>query len=85
MIRSSLAINSVRRTSIHFEKQDARNMSFEDQSFHGIIFGFNGLMQIPGIQNRNQAMQEAFRLLNPTGNSYLQPTTVRCQNGKSFG
>ena len=67
MIRSSLAINSVRRTSIHFEKQDARNMSFEDQSFHGIIFGFNGLMQIPGIQNRNQAMQEAFRLLKPDG------------------
>ena len=67
MIRSSLAINSVRRTGIHFEKQDARNMSFEDQSFHGIIFGFNGLMQIPGSQNRNQAMQEVFRLLKPDG------------------
>ena len=67
MIRSSLAINSVRRTGIHFEKQDARNMSFEDQSFHGIIFGFNGLMQIPGSQNRSQAMQEVFRLLKPNG------------------
>ncbi|MFL2938502.1 MAG: class I SAM-dependent methyltransferase [Opitutales bacterium] len=67
MIRSSLAINSVRRTGIHFEKQDARNMSFEDQSFHGIIFGFNGLMQIPGSQNRSQAMQEVFRLLKPDG------------------
>ena len=67
MIRSSLAFNSVRRTGIHFEKQDARNMSFEDQSFHGIIFGFNGLMQIPGSQNRSQAMQEVFRLLKPDG------------------
>jgi ubiquinone/menaquinone biosynthesis C-methylase UbiE len=67
MIRSSLVINSVRRTGIHFEKQDARNMSFEDQSFHGIIFGFNGLMQIPGSQNRSQAMQEVFRLLKPDG------------------
>ena len=42
-------------------------MSFEDQSFHGIIFGFNGLMQIPGSQNRSQAMQEVFRLLKPDG------------------
>ena len=67
MIRSSLAINSVRRTGINFEKQDARNTSFEDQSFHGIIFGFNGLMQIPGSQNRSQAMQEVFRLLKPDG------------------
>lgn len=67
MIRSSLAFNSVRRTGIHFEKQDARNMTFEDQSFHGIIFGFNGLMQIPGSQNRSQAMQEVFRLLKPDG------------------
>ena len=67
MIRSSLAINSVRRTGINFEKQDARNTSFEDQSFHGIIFGFNGLMQIPGSQNRSQAMQEVFRLLKPNG------------------
>lgn len=67
MIRSSLAINSVRRTGINFEKQDARNTSFEDQSFHGIIFGFNGLMQIPGSQNRSQAIQEVFRLLKPDG------------------
>ena len=67
MIRSSLAFNSVRKSGIHFEKQDARNMSFEDQSFHGIIFGFNGLMQIPGTQSRGQAMQEVFRLLKPGG------------------
>ncbi len=51
MIRRSLVINSVRRTGIHFEKQDARNMSFEDQSFHGIIFGFNGLMQTTLLLN----------------------------------
>ncbi len=67
MIQSSLAFNSVRRTDIHFEKQDARDLSFEDHSFHGIIFGFNGLMQIPDTQNRSQAMQEVYRLLKPEG------------------
>ena len=42
-------------------------MNLEDESFHGVIFGFNGLMQIPGSQGRNQAMKEVFRVLKPGG------------------
>ena len=50
MIRRALLLNGQRKSGIHFETQDATAMNLEDESFHGVIFGFNGLMQIPGSQ-----------------------------------
>ena len=67
MIRRALLLNGQRKSGIHFETQDATAMNLEDESFHGVIFGFNGLMQIPGSQGRNQAMKEVFRVLKPGG------------------
>ena len=52
-----------RFTEIHFAVEDATSLSFADGSFNGVIFGFNGLMQIPGRENRLRAMREAYRVL----------------------
>lgn len=46
---------------------DATKMEFEEAVFDGVIFGFNGLMQIPGSVNREQALSEIFRVLKPGG------------------
>lgn len=52
---------------IHWKVEDATQLSFEDNLFEGVIFGFNGLMQIPGRERRKVAMSEIFRVLKPGG------------------
>ena len=44
---------------------DACELPFEDESFEGAIFGFNGLMQIPHSSRRLQALHEIARVLKP--------------------
>lgn len=51
--------------AVHFRVGDATQLEFEDNLFEGAIFGFNGLMQIPGAKRREQAMREVFRVLRP--------------------
>lgn len=46
---------------------DATKLEFEEAAFDGVIFGFNGLMQIPKAANREQALREIFRVLKPQG------------------
>ncbi|MBC2604396.1 class I SAM-dependent methyltransferase [Puniceicoccus vermicola] len=50
---------------IPFGVQDATDLDFADEMFDGAIFGFNGLMQIPGRDGRKKAMSEIFRVLRP--------------------
>ncbi|MBC2604722.1 class I SAM-dependent methyltransferase [Pelagicoccus albus] len=50
-----------------FQREDATRLSFADQSFDGVIFAFNGLMQIPGRAVRRLALQEIYRVLRPGG------------------
>lgn len=52
---------------IHWKVEDATRLTFQDGLFDGVIFGFNGLMQIPGRDSRTQAMVEIFRVLRPGG------------------
>ena len=41
-------LNEKYKTKIDFQKQDATALTFEQGQFEAVIFGFNGLMQIPG-------------------------------------
>jgi len=50
---------------VDFGLQDATDLDFADNVFDGAIFGFNGLMQIPGSASRRKAMGEVFRVLRP--------------------
>jgi ubiquinone/menaquinone biosynthesis C-methylase UbiE len=73
MVKRSRILNQKFKTEISFQVEDATDLSFGDNSFDGAIFGFNGLMQIPGRENRLQAMREIQRVLNP--GSYFVFTT----------
>lgn len=44
---------------------DATALPFEDSIFDGAIFAFNGLMQIPGKENRVKALCEINRVIKP--------------------
>ena len=67
MIGRARSINRTFGTGVVFEKQDATNLPYFDKSFDGIIFGFNGLMQIPGRSNRLKALKESHRVLRSEG------------------
>lgn len=53
--------------SIQFDVGDATRLAHHDASFDGVIFGFNGLMQIPGRERRRAALRELHRILRPGG------------------
>jgi ubiquinone/menaquinone biosynthesis C-methylase UbiE len=63
MIQRARRLNNKFKTEIIFKKEDATDLNFGDESFEGAIFGFNGLMQIPGRKNRLLAMREIQRVL----------------------
>lgn len=67
MIDAANSINKERNLNAQFEVADATNLQYENESYSNAIFTFNGLMQIPGIENRIQAMMEISRVLKPGG------------------
>lgn len=67
MIKRAKSIQIERKSKINFHKEDATGLSFSSNLYDGIIFGFNGLMQIPKREKRKKAMSECFRVLKPGG------------------
>ncbi len=67
MIEQAQYIAESLNSAVKFLQGDARQLSFGDAEFDGIIFGFNGLMQIPGNDSRFKAMREVYRILKPGG------------------
>lgn len=46
---------------------DARRLPFDDSSFDCVFFSFNGLMTLPGSDNRERVLDEVARVLRPAG------------------
>lgn len=65
MIRRAKRIAEVREYRVSLRVCDATDLEFEDNVFDGAIFGFNGLMQIPGAIRRQQALKEIYRVIRP--------------------
>ena len=67
MVKEARRISSVLELSVAFQQGDATRLKFEDNLFDGAIFGFNGLMQIPGRAARQSALAEILRVIRPGG------------------
>lgn len=52
-------------------RADARRLPYANATFSGAIFGFNGLMCIPGANARRQALAEIRRVVRPGGRLLL--------------
>lgn len=63
MISEARRINQALGYGISFQREDARQLPYADGTFEGAVFGFNGLMQIPGRSERLRAMREINRVL----------------------
>ena len=67
MVAAAREIFARRNADIKTRVCDAINPDFEDESFDAVIFGFNGLMQIPKSERRRKAVSEIFRILRRGG------------------
>lgn len=67
MVKEARRISKVLEAGVAFVQGDATQLKFEDELFDGAIFGFNGLMQIPGRESRRQALREIRRVIRPGG------------------
>ncbi|MEX0326006.1 MAG: class I SAM-dependent methyltransferase [Puniceicoccaceae bacterium] len=67
MVKEARRIAKLMELSAAFQVGDATALSFEDALFDGAIFGFNGLMQIPGRESRRTALREISRVIRPGG------------------
>ena len=80
MIGVAKAIAEDKSLEMDFRVGDATKLTFQDEQFDGVIFGFNGLMQIPGRQRRQQALGEIYRVMKP--DTYFFFTTHDRDNPK---
>jgi len=67
MITSANQLNEHFGLAIPFAVGDACKLGFENSRFDAVIFSFNGLMSIPGRENRVKALEEIHRVLIPGG------------------
>lgn len=65
MVQQAKQIAQMLDYRVALQVADARSLRFEDDSFDGAIFGFNGWMQIPTTAGRELALKEIFRVLRP--------------------
>ena len=56
--------------NIEFVVGDATKLSYADNTFDVVIFSFNGMQCIPGLENRKNVLKEVYRVLNP-GEYYI--------------
>lgn len=65
MVEKARHMATVLEYRIPFRVGDATRLEFDDNAFEGAIFGFNGLMQIPGKAQREKALREILRVIRP--------------------
>lgn len=53
--------------NIEFVVGDATKLSYADNTFDVVIFSFNGMQCIPGLENRKNVLKEVYRVLKPGG------------------
>jgi len=65
MIEQARVVAQTLDARVFFNTGDVLALKYDREVFDGAIFGFNGLMQIPGRDNRRRAIREINRVLVP--------------------
>lgn len=67
MVQAAIEHNTAHKDQLSFIEGDFLNLDIQDEAFDSAVFSFNGLMQIPGFQQRVQALSELVRVIKPGG------------------
>ncbi len=67
MVRAAQFLFDKYGDSAFAEVCDATKICYDSESFDVVVFGFNGLMQIPKHSNRKRALSEIYRVLKKDG------------------
>ena len=67
MIVQARRISKKLNYNITFRVGDAACLDYDDEIFDAALFSFNGIMQIPGRENRIKALKEIKRILKSKG------------------
>jgi len=82
MIVQARRISKDLNYNITFKVGDAACLDYDDETFEAGLFSFNGIMQIPGRENRIKVLKEIRRILKPKG--YFLFTTHDRDNSKEY-
>jgi len=82
MIVQARRISKDLNYNISFRVGDVAYLDYDDETFEVALFSFNGIMQIPGKENRIKVLKEIKRILKPEG--YFLFTTHDRDSGKEY-
>ena len=82
MIVQARTISKELNYNINFIVGDASCLDYDDKIFKAALFSFNGIMQIPGRENRIKVLKEIKRILKPEG--YFLFTTHDRDSSKEY-
>ncbi|MFB6295123.1 MAG: class I SAM-dependent methyltransferase, partial [Candidatus Nanohaloarchaea archaeon] len=80
MIEHAKDIASEKGLDIDYRVGDATDLGFKDGEFECALFSNQGWTQIPGRENRREALEEVYRVLEP-GGVFIFTTHVRQWRG----
>lgn len=82
MIVQARRISKELNYNITFRVGDAACLDYDNKTFNATLFSFNGIMQIPGRENRIKVLKEIRRILKPKG--YFLFTTHDRDGSKEY-
>lgn len=82
MIVQAKRISKELNYNITFRVGDAACLDYDNKTFNATLFSFNGIMQIPGRENRIKVLKEIRRILKPKG--YFLFTTHDRDGSKEY-
>ena len=82
MIVQARRISKELNYNIIFSVGDAACLGYDGGNFEAVLFSFNGIMQIPGRENRIKVLKEIKRILKPKG--YFLFTTHDREGSKEY-
>jgi ubiquinone/menaquinone biosynthesis C-methylase UbiE len=80
MIENAKKIAKEEKVKIEYVIGNATKLNYPNESFDNALFSNQGWSQIPGKENRQKAMEEAYRVLKEGGH-YIFTTHIRTMKG----